>query len=98
MAKPAREPDLKEKLEAQAEAAGDTVARPGGSSGGAMPSTGTLGGLGSVGTPSGGSAGASAGAQPDGTSGMSGAPTNDAQPRVEKGEPNAEEYDPRAPG
>ncbi len=80
MAERAREPDRKEKLEAQAEAAGDTVARPG-----TMPSTGTAGG-------------ASTGAQTGGASGMSGAPTNDAQPQAESDKPNAEEHDPRAPG
>ncbi len=47
---------------------------------------------------SGGGAGAGAGVQPDGTSGMSGAPTNDAQPQLDTDKPNAEEHDPRVPG
>ena len=78
-----------EKIAAQAEAAGRTMARPAGATGiasglnpgGTLP-TGTTGGLGSIGThgatTDGGMSGG--GSNPDGTTGMGGAATNDSQP------------------
>lgn len=78
-----------EKIAAQAEAGGRTMARPAGATGtasglnpgGTLP-TGSATGIGSIGTPgaTADSAQTPTGTNPDGTSGMSGAPTNDSQP------------------
>lgn len=78
-----------EKIAAQAEAAGRTMARPAGATGaasglnpgGTLP-TGSMAGIGSIGTHGAttDSAQTPKGTNPDGTSGMSGALTNDSQP------------------
>lgn len=80
---------MAEKIAAQAEAGGRTMARPAGATGvasglnpgGTLP-TGSAAGIGSIGThgATADSAQGTTGTNPDGTSGMGGALTNDSQP------------------